>query len=150
MSDQPLSDSQPLYSVSDALIERIGQLDVSEVLDIGPAPVCIRQGWPEAVSQRIVLIGERYGHILNNHPEMRGYERAIVMTAFDPDCVHRNSRDAQIAVLYRAWQTGFQVRIALWISNDPRFHNSIHSARFARPQERLKGIEKGRVIWEKG
>jgi len=143
------SDEYPLIPVSDALVERIDRLEIAEVLDLGPSPDCIRQGWPQIVSQRIVLTGERYGHILKNHPEMRGFERAIVMAALDPDCVHRNNRDAQIAVLYRAWQEGLQIRIALWISNDARFHNSIHSARFARMHERTKGIEKGRMVWKK-
>ena len=139
-----------LQLASDSLIERIRALELPEVLDLGQAPFAISRFWVGAASQRVVLIGERYVHLLHNHPDMKGYERAIVATALAPDCVHSNSRDPQMAVLYRAWQSGIQVRVALWVSDDPRFHNSIHSARFARLHERTKGVEKGRLIWEKG
>jgi hypothetical protein len=105
--------------------------------------------WRDVQSDRVVLIGERYLHILDRHPEIAGREEQVIRTALDPDRVHRNRSDPRVAILYRMFEDGNCLRISMWITDEARFQNSIHSARLAREREVLLGVTQDREIWRK-
>jgi hypothetical protein len=131
------------------LVARILRLEYKQVLDLGPVPACVLKHWRDVQSDRVVLIGERYLHILDRHPEIGGREEQVIRTALDPDRVQENRTDPRVAILYRMFEDGSCLRISMWITDEARFQNSIHSARLVREREVLLGVTQNREIWRK-
>jgi hypothetical protein len=129
---------------------RIAELtDAKKMIEVGQLPPSVRQHWPNAASQRIVLTGERRSHYLANHRDVHPYEAHLQRVVTDPDEVHRNKRDAQIAILYRQVDEEHWLRAALWISDKPDLGNSIHSYRLAGSDEVQHGRRGGRSVCRK-
>lgn len=103
-------------SPSDLAIQ-VRRLERNDVLPVGWIDASIIQHWPDSTTRRLVIIGERYSHIIDRHPEVSGSEESIIRALLDPDEVHRNKVDSRMALLYRAQSTGFWLRLAVWISD---------------------------------
>lgn len=131
------------------LCVRMRSLELRHVLDLGCVPTAILEHWPDAKSDRIVIIGERYRHILARHDELIGQERPIIETVLYPQVIHVNRSDPRMAILYRSHLNGSRMRISLWITDNPRFQNSIHSARYAHESELIRGVKHRREAWRK-
>ena len=132
------------------LAEKLKTLvDAHEVLDIGQLPQPVRQHWPGALTPQVVLTGERRAHYLVGHADMVPYEANLPDVIANPDEVHRNKRDAQIAILYRRVDEQHWLRATLWISDKPGLQNSIHSYRLAGTDEVQQGRKARRLLWQK-
>ena len=55
--------------------------------------------------------------------------------------VHTNKEDSRIAIIYKLFEGKRYLRAALWISDDKRLMNSIHSFRFVSEHEYLQGLK---------
>jgi len=80
---------------------------------------------------------------------MAQYEGLLKEVVLDPDEVHRNKRDEQIAVLYMQLDSCRYLRVALWMSPHSGLCNSVHSYRRAGLREVEEGRRRGRMIWQK-
>jgi hypothetical protein len=145
----PDADEPDPESPSDLAI-RVSRLERNDVLPVGWIASSISQQWPDSTTRRLVIIGERYTHIIERHPEMSGSEASIIRALQDPDEVQRNKVDSRMALYYRAQSTGFWLRLAVWISDRTDRENSLLSARLAKQNEVEAGREAGRRIWRKG
>jgi hypothetical protein len=145
----PDEDESDPESPSDLAI-RVSRLERNDVLPVGWISSSISQQWPDSTTRRLVIIGERYTHIIARHPEMSGSEASIFRALQDPDEVHRNKVDSRMALYYRAQSTGFWLRLAVWISDRTDRENSLLSARLAKQNEVEAGRQAGRRIWRKG
>ena len=77
------------------------------------------------------------------------YEDRLRDVIANPDEIHRNKRDAQIAILYQRLDEDHWLRATLWISDKHGLQNSIHSYRLAGIEEVRKGRRSGRLLWQK-
>ena len=95
-----------------------------------------------------MITGERYHHYIERHPNMAGAEASVILTLLEPDEIHRNKKDDRIAILSRRLGERTHTRIALWLSDNPELHNSVHSARKAWDREIRQGRNGGRMVWK--
>lgn len=127
--------------------------DRKEVLSLGEyrggSADTVRRHWPEAVTNQVVLTGERRAHYLARHPEMSLYERELLSVLFEPDEIHRNAQDPHIGIWYRKTRNGRYLRAVVWVSDREGLQNSVHSLRLADEREVQQGRRRGRVLWEK-
>jgi hypothetical protein len=127
--------------------------DRKAVLQMGVLPEqlsqTVRQIWTESVTSQVVLTGERRAHYLERHAEMRGLERELLATIFEPDEIHRNKRDSQIGIWYRRLNSSQYTRVVIWVSDKPGLQNSIHSFRLADEREVTMGRKQERLLWAK-
>jgi hypothetical protein len=131
----------------DVLARAMTALKPNQVLDLGPLPEGITNSWDALVSDRVVVTGERYAHIIDRHPEVAGQERRILEAALNPDEIHMNVDDPRIAILYKGGVGLSLMRLALWLSDDSTLQNSIHSVRYAHRGERRRSDRAERRIW---
>lgn len=122
-------------------------VEPKQIVVIGPLSGILRDFWPNAVAEQVILTGERRLHYLERHPEIRAYEDRLVQVAMQPDEIHRNSCDPTIAILYRRVARQLWLRLALWVSDTIGLQNSIHSYRLALESEVLRGRKAGRLLW---
>lgn len=124
-------------------------VNAQQVLAVNQLPQPVRQYWPDAVTAKVILMGERRAHYLTDHADIAPYEDRLRDVIANPDEVHRNKRDAQIAILYQRIDEDHWLRATLWISDKPGLQNSIHSYRLAGVEEVRKGRRSGRLLWQK-
>lgn len=127
--------------------DRARALGKSDVATIGAVPRSVSQYWMP-VSEQVVLTGERRTHYLKKHPEMVSYEGMLLDVCQNPVEVHRDVRDARMAILYRALDGDRFLRVALWTTNIPGLQNSVHSYRLAKLAEIMTGRSRGRMVWK--
>lgn len=97
----------------------------------------------------VVLTGERAGHIRSSHPEMEALLGVIRDTVLDPDEVHRNKKDTQMAVFYRALGDAHFLRVAVLMQPAAgRLAHSVITARKAYRTEVARG--QVRLAWRRG
>jgi len=99
-------------------------------------------------NQAIVLIGNRRFHYLERHPEMYTWEEWLAATVLDPDEVHRNRHDSQVALFYRRLDGEHYLRVAVLMqpSKGALLH-SILSYRLARVDEVIEKAD--RRVWRR-
>lgn len=112
---------------------------------------------PEIVSQftgstvdnlGIVLTGRQRQHYLERHPEMAQYERLLSDVVRDPDEVHRNKTDQDMAIFYRRVDANHYLRAAVLMQRTAGpLQHSILSCRLAYPEEVIRGAK--RKVWGK-
>lgn len=112
---------------------------------------------PEIVSQftgstvdnlGIVLTGRQRQHYLERHPEMAQYERLLSDVVRDPDEVHRNKMDQDMAIFYRRVDANHYLRAAVLMQRTAGpLQHSILSCRLAYPEEVIRGAK--RKVWSK-
>jgi len=124
-------------------------MSAQQVLAVNQLPQPVRQYWPDAVTAKVILMGERRAHYLTDHADIAPYEDRLRDVIANPDEIHRNKRDAQIAILYQRIDEDHWLRATLWISDKPGLQNSIHSYRLAGVEEVRKGRRSGRLLWQK-
>lgn len=129
------------------LRSRLVRLESHDFLEAGPLPIQIRSAWQPVVSGIVVITGERYHHFIERHPSMAGAEASVILTLLDPEEIHRNKKDGRIAILHRRLGERTHARVALWLSDNPELHNSVHSARKAWDREIRQGRTGGRLVW---
>lgn len=118
------------------------------VLPLGQIGSAIMQFKPQAITDQIVLTGERRQHYLTNHPDVADVEASLGRLVLDPDEVHRNKTSSEMLVFYRRHGDSY-LRAAVWISQDATKQNSVHSFRWARAGEVEAGRRAGRSLWRK-
>ena len=109
----------------------------------------ISRQWPTSITSRIVLTGERRAHYLARHADMAAFESELMGVLFDPDEVHRNRYDANMAIFYRRIDQEHFLRVAIWVSDDQTKQNSVFSFRKARIGEVENERRNGRRVWRK-
>jgi len=128
--------------------EAISRLDdPRQVLKIGTIRTSILENVTDAVTDQVVLTGERRQHYLAQHPEIRTHEAALASLVNDPDEIQRNKSDVQMLIFYRRLDAERFLRAAVWVSRRSDKQNSIHSFRLAKASEVEMGRVQGRGIW---
>jgi len=97
----------------------------------------------------MVVTRNRRTHYLDRHPEIIADEPMLLDTLLDPDEVHRNVTDSDIAILYRRIDCKHFLRAPIWISDRNDRQNSLLSLRRAGLGEVEDGRRKGRQVWKK-
>lgn len=121
--------------------------DPRQVLKIGTIRTSILENVTDAVTDQVVLTGERRQHYLAQHPEIRTHEAALASLVNDPDEIQRNKSDVQMLIFYRRLDAERFLRAAVWVSRRSDKQNSIHSFRLAKASEVEMGRVQGRGIW---
>lgn len=131
------------------LLRKIRQLGDRDVLALGQIPREIVEQWTSEIEGNldVVLTGRQRGHYLDRHPEMIDYEDRIQRVVLDPDEVHRNRRDKQIALFYKRVDEDRYLRATVVMqARSGRFKHSIITCRLASSTEVRRGV--GRRAWE--
>lgn len=96
----------------------------------------------------VVLTGRQRSHYLDRHPEIREFEGRLSEAVLDPDEVHRNKRDPQMALFYKRLNERHYLRVAVLMQRAPgALRHSILSVRLSHTSEVMKGEE--RRVWAK-
>ena len=96
----------------------------------------------------VVLTVTQRTHYLERHPEMGQHENSLPDVLLDPDEVHRNKYDEDMAIFYRRLDAQHYLRVAVLIQTEPtELRHSVLSFRLANRQEVQRG--KGRQVWKK-
>jgi hypothetical protein len=120
------------------------------VLRIGEISAEIVSLWASSVEDNleVVITGARRAHYLQRHPDIEPWEIELAATLLDPDEVHRNRQDPEIATFYRRADEGHFTRasVAMQAVSGPRKH-SVITYRLARARE----VQRGRALrrWTK-
>ena len=123
-------------------------MDDRRLTVIGELHASIVETWTRdpAVSREAVLTARRRRHYLEAHPELAGRERDIFEAVLDPDEVHPNARDAEVAIFYRRLDTHHLMRVVVIMQTRPSaLRHSISTARLARNDEFERG--RSRRVW---
>lgn len=135
----------------EAIVKRALVLEREEVVVLGFIPVGISTNWSAIRGRRIVLTGERRRHIVDGHPEMNQLTSVLVRTVQDPDEIHRNKRDAFIAIFWRRLEEHESyLRVAVLLSTDGVLEHSVMSAWRVRRKDFEREGRQGRLVWRKG
>lgn len=105
--------------------------------------------WPIRTTDEVVVTRNRRTHYLERHPEMIVDEPMLLVTLLDPDEVHRNATDVDMAILYRRVDREHFLRAPVWMSDRIDRQNSLLSLRRAGVKEVEDGRNKGRQVWKK-
>ena len=97
-----------------------------------------------------ISVGNRWRLSMNIVQSFLHVRRKLSERGRDPHEVHRNKLDARMAILYREQESGYWLRLPVWMSNREDRHNSLLSARFAKQAEVYAGRISGRRLWRKG
>lgn len=121
--------------------------DVLVIGELRADIVCI---WADDLTDNltVVVTGRQRAHYLRKHADVVGYERQIPATVLDPDEVHRNKADTQMALFYKQMDDRHYLRVAVLMQRTAggRRH-SILSCRLAGQCEVRAGAQ--RRVWEK-
>lgn len=130
---------------------------VRKARDLGPRDVLpigkIREEIVGAFSDQVegntdvVLTGSQRRHYLERHPELAAVEFLVQAAVLEPDEVHRNARDSDLAIFYKEVDAGLFLRLALVMQRlAGRLKHSIITARYARAEEVERGRSQDRRI----
>lgn len=109
----------------------------------------IQSVWKNAVTDWVVLTGERRFHYLERHPETGEFESRLTSVIRFPDEVYRNKSDLAIALFYQYSHDEYWMRAVVWISEDRAKQNSIMSFRFAKENEIARDREERLCVWRR-
>lgn len=100
----------------------------------------------------MVITGERLGHLYGNHSETRQLLRSVIETMLDPDEIHRNKEDPDIAIFWKVLEGegGFRMRAAVLVRPTGPVDASVLSARRTRRKDYEREGRQNRKVWEKG
>ena len=131
-------------------LRKLHELKESDVLRIGALRDEIVRWWTDQVAgnQDIVLTGKQRAHYLARHPQMVAWEELLAETVLDPDEVHRNRRDPQVALFYKQVDGEHYLRATVVMKSTPsKFKHSVITFRVARGSE----VEQNqhRLVWKK-
>lgn len=129
------------------LIQALGEGDVQIIGDLPEEIVAI---WTKQVegNRPIVLTGNRRIHYLEQHPDVAEWESQLPACVLDPDEIHRNRSDWQMAIFYKQLNNRHFLRVAVLMQESPgRLKHSVISARRARIEDVLDG--RCRLVWAK-
>jgi len=135
-----------------ALIRKIQGLSPDQAIILGNLNPNVVSKWTASTDNNLelALTGKQRIHYLDRHPEMTKLEPFILDTVLSPDEVHRNAKDAMMALFYRKVDNDHYMRVAVLlqeVSNEKK--HSIMSFRIATEKEVEKMRRIGRVKWAK-
>lgn len=135
-----------------ALITKIQNLSPDQAIILGNLNPNVVSKWTTSTDNNLELIltGKQRIHYLDRHPEMTKLEPFILDTVLSPDEVHRNAKDAMMALFYRKVDNDHYMRVAVLlqeVGNEKK--HSIMSFRIASEKELEKMRKLGRVKWKK-
>ncbi len=138
-------DDQRISSVLEQLLDPNGL----DVVLIGSMPSVCLVHWSMRSTDEVVITRERRIHYLSNHPEMHQLEYHLVGSFVDPDEIHINKSDSNVATAYARLVETQWLRIAIIVLQNIDLKNSVVSCRLARPKEILEGRKANRLVWPK-
>lgn len=107
--------------------------------------------WTAQISDnlQVVVTGKQRLHYLARHPETESLEPLLQSCVLEPDEVHRDQRDALMAIFYKAIGAGRYVRVAVLMQIVPNWRkHSIMSYRLANAAELRK--HRDLAVWSRG
>ncbi|CAB4130850.1 hypothetical protein UFOVP130_39 [uncultured Caudovirales phage] len=119
---------------------------LKDVLSFGRVNPAVASKFGDAKDNAgVVLTNRQAQHIGDSHPELIGRDRLALSAVTNPDEVHRNKKDQQMAIFYRRYKDKYVRAAVLMQSKAGEKQHSIISARFASQAE----VEAGRVrrVW---
>ena len=135
----------------DPFMERLAGLTEEGVLLIGRLQEEIVHPWSEEVAGNldVVITGRQRLHFLERHPGTRRLEALLAHTVLDPDEVHRNRSDPDIAIFFRRVDEQHFTRAAVRMQQDVSDKkHSVLSFRLAYARDVIRWRE--RSVWRKG
>jgi len=123
----------------------------AEVWVIGELRADIACHWADELADNVTVILTRRQrqHYLTSHPDVAVYEARLAETVLEPDEVHRNRQDTQIALFYHQVDDRHYLRVAVLMQRHAgRLRHSVLSCRLARQREVAAG--RPRRVWIKG
>lgn len=135
--------SEAAREVFASSVRNLGRSDMLTVGQLRREIVRLWSSDPEE-NLEVILTGERRDHILERHPDMEPYLGWLREAVLNPNEVHPNRTDHDMAIFYCRITGTRYLRVAVLMQQQkgPRRH-SIISARQARPEE----VARGRAIW---
>lgn len=126
-------------------LRQLAQGEERVMVAFAPQDVAKTWGRDEAA---VLLSAERRAHYLKRHPEIVDYEGLLPRLIGNPDEVHRNKRDAGVAIFYtRVGPRYLRAVIAMRPYGGDDLDPFVISLRLARPDEVVKSAEAGRKVW---
>lgn len=118
-----------------------------DVLVVGEVPEGALSAWRDSTTRRVIVTGERRVHYLESHPDSAPFGSSLRDTLLNPSEVHRNRKDARMAIFYRRASDTHWYRTAVWVAPRNDRLNSVMSYRIARESEIEAGRKAGRLVW---
>lgn len=152
--DEQSDSVRRVFTVEDSIV-RIARnvlfLRQGELATIGRLPIERLRSWPDLKSDRMILTHERLEHLLSRHPETRHLLPHVLATALDPDEIHRNRSDGEIAIFWRLLdnERNYYLRAAIWLPLKEELAASILSARQTRHEDYAREGRQGRLVWKR-
>ena len=133
------------------LVERARHLQPEEIVQVGLLPVAIELFWPDLVTRQVAITGERLLHLYDHHPETEPYLAIVLQTMLDPDEIHRNQTDDEMAIFWKEmpFDSTHLMRAAIWITNRQGLFCSVMSARRTRRKDFEREMRRGRLVWKR-
>jgi hypothetical protein len=131
------------------MLRRLRSLEPSNVLRIGNIAAGAIDFWSLRTTDEVIITGERRLHYLARHPEVLDDELLLLRALLNPEEIHTNAFDTQLAIIYHRVNEYYALRIPVWISNREDRQNSVLSMRRARYSEVERGRTLGRAVWRK-
>jgi len=101
----------------------------------------------------IVLTTPQRIHFLEKHPDIASFECWLSLVVRDPDEVHKDKFDPEVAIFYRLMEHNSKMKychVAVAMQNIPNAKkHSVLSFRFTQFREIRKGRNEKRDVWKK-
>lgn len=94
------------------------------------------------IGNQIELTTERWRHITNEHPEVRGFKNRLSEILATPDLVKRSKRDKDVLLYYRYYPDIFGGKYLLAVVK-------VHRQPFLLTYYVTDRIKEGEVIWQR-
>ena len=128
----------------------IQSVGLADVLVIGELRADLACHWVDDLADNLVVVltGRQRQHYLKAHPEVATHEDLLCETVLEPDEVHRNRQDAQVALFYPRLDDRHFLRVAVLMQRLPGgLRHSVLSCRLAGRRELRAGAR--RRMWAK-
>lgn len=119
------------------------------VIRIGNLPIGCLEHWTSRVSDDVVITRRQRHHYLENHPEMKDFERDLGRTLLDPEAVFALMDDQHTALLCSRQDHFHDIIAVVSISISCPLHNSVITARRQRRTRRGKPSHRNLLVWQR-
>jgi hypothetical protein len=147
MGKRSLAEEDPIERIA----QRVRSLKHDEIAELGRLPLGVRHHWINLKSDRLIITRERRDHLFSSHSETRDLLRSVLETVLDPDEIHRNKSDVEMAIFWRSLdeEKRYHMRAAVWLPVRDGLAASVISARKTRREDFVREERQGRLIWKR-
>lgn len=126
-----------------------GDPDGPDIVSIEELPSDALAEWPNRTTDHVIITRRQRAHYLEEHPEMAGFEEALVRTLLDPEPVHVATGPGDTAALCGHRDPTHDIVVIDAVSNEESLANPVITARQQRAMPKWSPANRLRMVWGK-